>query len=491
MMEAKEACGVFGVYAPGRAVAHLTFDGLYALQHRGQESAGMAVSDGDLITVMKDMGLVTTVFDERKLSGLRGHLAIGHTRYSTAGSSDWINAQPVFRGVGRAGFGLAHNGNLTNTDALAEQANMLPGLVSSDSDLVAELLARSFPPDLPERTRSEHTDDLERALMEVLPHVEGAFSFVLMDADRIIGVRDPNGFRPLCLGRLEATDDFEQGWVLASESPALDVIGATFIRELEPGEMVVIDGKEVRSERPFPDERLDPRLCIFEFVYFARPDTKLYGNEVHGARRRMGQLLATQRPVQADLVMGVPTRGCPPPRATRWAPASPTDRDWSRTATSAAPSSHPTQAERANGVRRKLNPLRENIAGKRVIVVDDSIVRGTTTRAMVKMLRESGATEVHLRISSPPFKWPCFYGIDTPDRTELLAAIKSIDEICEFLDVDSLEYLTLEHLVEAIDAPGAGFCDACLTGTYPVPVGVKVAITERPAVTAAAGSPTA
>ena len=219
----------------------------------------MAVSDGDLITVMKDMGLVTTVFDERKLSGLRGHLAIGHTRYSTAGSSDWINAQPVFRGVGRAGFGLAHNGNLTNTDALAEQANMLPGLVSSDSDLVAELLARAFPPDGPEATRAEHADDLERALVEVLPAVEGAFSFVLMDADRIIGVRDPNGFRPLCLGRLDPTDEYEQGWVLASESPALDVIGATFIRELEPGEMVVIDGKEVRSERPFPDERIDPR----------------------------------------------------------------------------------------------------------------------------------------------------------------------------------------------------------------------------------------
>jgi len=397
----------------------------------------------------------------------------------------------VFRGVGRAGFGLVHNGNLTNTDALAEQANMLPGLVSSDSDLVAELLAQSFPPDVPERPRSEHTDDLEQALMEILPHVEGAFSFVLMDADRIIGVRDPNGFRPLCLGRLEATDDHEQGWVLASESPALDVIGATFIRELEPGEMVVIDGKEVRSERPFPDERLDPRLCIFEFVYFARPDTTLYGNEVHGARRRMGQLLATQRPVQADLVMGVPDSGVPAAEGYAVGSGIPYGQGLVKNRYIGRTFIAPTQAERANGVRRKLNPLRENIAGKRVIVVDDSIVRGTTTRAMVKMLRESGATEIHLRISSPPFKWPCFYGIDTPDRTELLAAIKSIDEICEFLDVDSLEYLTLEHLVEAIDAPGAGFCDACLTGTYPVPVPVKVAITERPIVTAAAGSPTA
>jgi amidophosphoribosyltransferase len=489
MMEAKEACGVFGVYAPGRSVAHLTFDGLYALQHRGQESAGMAVSDGDLITVMKDMGLVTTVFDERKLSGLRGHLAIGHTRYSTAGSSDWINAQPVFRGVGRAGFGLAHNGNLTNTDALAEQANMLPGLVSSDSDLVAELLGQAFPPDLPERTRGEHAGDLERSLMRVLPKVEGAFSFVLMDADRIIGVRDPNGFRPLCLGRLDATEEFEQGWVLASESPALDVIGARFIRELEPGEMVIIDGKEVRSAFPFPEERLDPKLCIFEFVYFARPDTTLYGNEVHGARRRMGQLLATQRPVAADLVMGVPDSGVPAAEGYAVGSGIPYGQGLVKNRYIGRTFIAPTQAERANGVRRKLNPLRENIAGKRVVVVDDSIVRGTTTRAMVKMLRESGALEVHLRISSPPFRWPCFYGIDTPDRTELLAAVKTLDEIVEFLDVDSLEYLSLDNLVEAIDAPGAGFCDACLTGDYPVPVQqVKVEITERPTVAATAGS---
>jgi amidophosphoribosyltransferase len=484
MMEAKEACGVFGVYAPERPVAHLTFDGLYALQHRGQESAGMAVSDGDAITVMKDMGLVTTVFDERKLSGLRGHMAIGHTRYSTAGSSDWMHAQPVFRGVGRAGFVLGHNGNVTNTAALAESANMLPGLVSSDSDLVAELLKQAFPPEQPERSRADVSDDLERALMEVLPSVEGAFSFVLMDADRIIGVRDPNGFRPLCLGRLEATDEFEQGWVLASESPALDVIGATFIRELEPGEMVVIDGKEVRSERPFPVERLDPKLCIFEFVYFARPDTKLYGNEVHGARRRMGQLLATQAPVAADLVMGVPDSGVPAAEGYALGSGIPYGQGLVKNRYIGRTFIAPTQAERANGVRRKLNPLRENIVGKRVVVVDDSIVRGTTTRAMVTMLREAGATEVHMRISSPPFRWPCYYGIDTPDRTELLASIKTQEEIVEFLNVDSLEYLTLDHLVTAIDAPGAGFGDACLTGHYPVAVPVQ--FSERAALSGAA-----
>ncbi|MGO9028960.1 MAG: amidophosphoribosyltransferase [Acidimicrobiales bacterium] len=489
-MDAKEACGVFGVYAPGRSVAYLTFDGLFALQHRGQESAGMAVCDGDAITVMKDMGLVTTVFDDRKLSGLRGHLAIGHTRYSTAGTSDWMNAQPVFRGVGRAGFALAHNGNLTNTDALAESAGMLPGLVDSDSDLVAELLGQAFPPDLPERPRDDHAADLETALRAVLPSVEGAFSFVLADADRLIGVRDPNGFRPLCLGRLDATDEFEAGWVLASESPALDVIGATFIRELEPGEMVVIDGKEVRSEHPFPLERLNPKLCIFEFVYFARPDTILYGNEVHGARRRMGQLLATQKPVAADLVMGVPDSGVPAAEGYAFGSGIPYGQGLVKNRYIGRTFIAPTQAERAKGVRRKLNPLRDNIAGKRLIVVDDSIVRGTTTRAMVTMLREAGALEVHLRVSSPPFRWPCFYGIDTPDTDELLASVKTIDEIAEFLDVDSLEYLTLDNLKTAIDAPGAGFCDACLTGVYPVPVPVPVALRTTGALsTVGTGSP--
>jgi amidophosphoribosyltransferase len=490
MMEAKEACGVFGVYAPGRSVAHLTFDGLFALQHRGQEAAGMAVSDGEAITVMKDMGLVTTVFDERKLSGLRGDIAIGHTRYSTAGKSDWMNAQPVFRGVGRAGFALAHNGNLTNTDALAERAGMLPGLVDSDSDLVAELLGQVFPPDAPERSRAELAEDLETALTAVLPSVEGAFSFVLLDAERLIGVRDPNGFRPLCLGWLEATDEFVEGWVLASESPALDVIGATFIRELEPGEMVIIDGKEVRSERPFPIERLNPKLCIFEFVYFARPDTILYGNEVHGARRRMGQLLAAQKPVDADLVMGVPDSGVPAAEGYALGSGIPYGQGLVKNRYIGRTFIAPTQLERADGVRRKLNPLRDNIAGKRLIVVDDSIVRGTTTRAMVIMLREAGAREVHLRISSPPFQWPCFYGIDTPDKSELLASIKTLDEIVEFLNVDSLEYLTIENLKTAIDAPGAGFCDACLTGIYPVPVPVPVELSVRsPLGAVATGTP--
>ncbi len=516
----KEACGVFGVYAPGQPVAHLVFDGLFALQHRGQESAGMAVSDRDGITVVKDMGLVTTVFDERTLACLPGHLAIGHTRYSTHGDSSWRNAQPVYREVGAAGFALAHNGNLTNTDLLAAEAGMLPGVVASDSDLVAELLARRHPP-APAPAEVAGPDPvaggaagpdpvaagaagwapvaaaaawsegsggqaplgggvLEAALRQVLPLVHGAFSFVVLDADHLLGVRDPNGFRPLCLGRLGPVDA-PQGWALASESPALDVIGAAFVRELEPGELVVIDEHGPRSAVVFPPERIDPHLCIFELVYFARPDTRLYGREVHGARRRMGELLAGQAPVAADMVMGVPDSGVPAGEGYAKASGIPYGQGLVKNRYIGRTFITPGQAARDAGVRRKLNPLRENIAGKRLVVVDDSIVRGTTTRGMVKMLREAGAREVHLRISSPPFKWPCFYGIDTPTRDELLAATLPLEEIEAFLAVDSLEYLTLDNLVEAIDAPGAGFCSACLDGEYPeaVPVAVDLGVRRR------------
>ena len=464
----KEACGVFGVYAPGRTVAQLTFDGLYALQHRGQESAGMAVSDGEAITVVKDMGLVAAVFDERTVSCLPGNLAVGHTRYSTTGDSNWRNAQPVFRAVGAAGFALGHNGNLTNTEALADGAGMLPGVVASDSDLVAELLALAHnePPD---KEIASAEDALELALLHVLPLLEGAFSLVLLDSRHLFGVRDPSGFRPLCLGRIGGPDRPE-GWVLASETPALDVIGATFVREVEPGELVVIDETGVRSERPFTPEKLDSRLCIFEFVYFARPDSRLYGREVHGARRRMGELLATEAPVEADLVMGVPDSGVPAAEGYARMSGIPYGQGLVKNRYIGRTFITPGQAARDQGVKRKLNPLRENIGGKRLVVVDDSIVRGTTTRAMVRMLRDAGAREVHLRISSPPFRWPCYYGIDTPTREELLAAKMTLPEIEEFLGVDSLAYLELDNLVRAIQAPGAGFCTACLTGQYPVQV---------------------
>ena len=458
------------MYAPGRGVAHLTFDGIYALQHRGQESAGMAVSDGQTITVVKDMGLVSAVFDERTLSGLPGSLAIGHTRYSTHGSSDWANAQPVYRSVGRAGFALGHNGNLTNTPALTERAGMLTSIGASDSDVVAELLSQAVPADNEPASAGDH---LRQALRTVLPGLEGAFSFVLLDATHVYGVRDPHGFRPLCLGRLGPVDHPE-GWVLASESPALDVIGAAFVRELEPGELVVIDETGVHSEQLFAPEAIDAKLCIFEFVYFARPDTRLYGREVHGTRRHMGELLAEQAPVHADLVMGVPDSGVPAAEGYARRSGIPYGHGLIKNRYIGRTFIEPDQLTRANGVRRKLNPLRDNVAGKRLIVVDDSIVRGTTTRAIVGMLRDAGAAEVHLRISSPPFRWPCFYGIDTPNRDDLLAANLSLEAIAEFLDVDSIAYISLKNLKRAIDAPGAGFCDACLTGDYPVAVPVAL-----------------
>jgi amidophosphoribosyltransferase len=468
----KEACGVFGVYAPGRTVAQLAFDGIFALQHRGQESAGMAVSDGQSVTVVKDMGLVTTVFDERTLSGLPGHLAIGHTRYSTRGASEWSNAQPAYRAVGRAGFALGHNGNLTETEILAKEAGMLPGFATSDSDLVAELLAQAFPPPGGDADAGEG-GELTSALRQVMPKVVGAFSMVFLDATHLYGVRDPHGFRPLCLGRLGPAGDPE-GWVLASESPALDVVGATFVRELEPGELVVIGADGVSSELLFGSDEIDAKLCIFEYIYFARPDARLYGREVHGARRRMGELLAEQAPIEADMVMGVPDSGVPAAEGYARQSGIPYGQGLVKNRYIGRTFIDPDQGARADAVRRKLNPLRENIAAKRLIVVDDSIVRGTTTRAIVGMLRDAGAAEVHLRISSPPFRWPCFYGIDTPIREELLAAHRTLREIELYLGVDSLAYISLENLKLAIDAPEAGFCDACLTGHYPVPVPVDL-----------------
>jgi amidophosphoribosyltransferase len=453
----KEACGVFGVYAPGEPVAHLTYLGLYALQHRGQESAGMAVSDGETIFIDKDMGLVSNVFNDRRLAALTGDLAIGHTRYSTTGSSTWRNAQPVYRSIGDVQFALAHNGNLVNTSALAEEAGMLPGTVASDSDLVAELLSHDL-----------EGKDLPQVLLEHLPRFKGAFSFVLMDEHQLIGVRDPNGFRPLCLGKLDV------GWVLASESPALDTIGAHFVREIEPGEMVVIDADGCRSMRPYEPEEIEPKLCVFEFVYFARPDSRLYGQSVHKARQRMGEQLAEQAPVQADLVVPVPESGVPAAQGFARASGIPYGDGFVKNRYIGRTFIAPSQALRAKAVQMKLNPLPENVAGQRLVVVDDSIVRGTTSREMVRMLREAGAAEVHLRIMSPPYKWPCFFGMDTGDRGELLAANLEIGEIRDFLGVDSLAYLTLDRLFESTGALNAGFCAACLTGDYPVDVPVDL-----------------
>jgi amidophosphoribosyltransferase len=458
----REACGVFGIYAPGRHVAPVVFDGLHALQHRGQESAGMAVSDGTSMLVTKDMGLVSQVFNDYKIASLVGHLAIGHTRYSTAGDSSWHNAQPMYRQAGGTELAVAHNGNLTNIEELASSIGMLPGLSSSDSDLMAELLARQL--DQAAAADPSGQADLVDALEVVLPKMKGAFSLVLADRVHLVGARDPNGFRPLCLGKLD------DGWVLASETPALDIAGAHFLREVEPGEIVVIGPEGCRSLHPWPPEAVQPRLCLFELVYLARPDSRLYGQELHAARVRMGELLAEQAPVAADMVIGVPDSGIPAAEGYSRRSGVPFGHGLVKNRYIGRTFINPDPGQRALGVRRKLNPLREAIAAQSLVVVDDSIVRGTTTRAMVAVLREAGAREVHLRISSPPYRWPCFYGLDTGTKAELIAANLEVGEICDYLGADSLAYLSLDGLKRAIGVPGAGFCDACLTGDYPVPV---------------------
>lgn len=458
----KEACGVVGIVAPGRSVAHLCYDALYALQHRGQESAGMATFQNEQITVVKDNGLVSHVFAETTLRALAGSLVIGHTRYSTSGSANWTAAQPVFRSAGASGFALAHNGNLTNTTALAEGVGIEYTTMLSDSDLVAELLAREV----------NVGASLDDALGVVLAKVEGAFSMVILEANQVHAVRDPYGFRPLCLGRL-GTPDAPEGWIVASESPALDVVGATFVREISPGEMVTITKDGVTSQQLLEPAIGKQKLCIFEFVYFARPDAYLMGHQVHTTRRRMGELLASQSHVEADLVMGVPDSGIPAAEGYAKASGIPFGYGLVKNRYIGRTFIAPDQGTRAASVRRKFNPLRENIEGQRLVVVDDSIVRGTTTKALVTLLRDAGAKEVHFRISSPPFISPCYYGIDTPNRDELLAANNSIEEMNAFIGSDSLEYITLANLRTAIQLDGE-CCDACLTGSYPAPIPVTI-----------------
>src|SRR6476646_1247063 len=453
----RDACGVIGMYAPGPALANSTYLGLYALQHRGQESAGIAVSDGETITVVKDMGLVTQVFDERRLAPLEGHLAIGHVRYSTTGSSTWRNAQPVYRSVADAGFALGHNGNLTNTEELSAGLGMLPGVLTSDSELIGELLVNEYG----DESRSDGRD-LEHALERVLPRLAGAFSLVLMDEAHLCGVRDAHGCPPLVLGKTEG------GWVLASETAALDLVDAHYVRDVEPGELVAIDATGVRSIR-FAEPT--PKLCLFEFVYIARPDTQLYGQSVHGARQRMGEELARQAPcADADMVMPVPESGVPAAQGYARASGIPYGDGFVKNRYVGRTFIQPSQKQRGASVRLKLNPLRDNIKGKKLVVVDDSIIRGTTTRQTIALLREAGAVEVHFRVSSPPYRWPCFYGLDTGKRSDLLAADMEVGEIAQYLGVDSLAYLDLDHLVEATDSPRESFCTACFTGEYPVPV---------------------
>ena len=448
-----EACGVFGIYAKETDAARVSYFGLFALQHRGQESAGIAVSDGDTITVYKDLGLVAQVFNERTLAGLTGNIAIGHNRYSTTGSSVWENSQPVYRQTRDSGIALSHNGNLTNTSRLA--ALVEHPSATTDSELMAALIAKRI---------ETHDEDLGTALEAVLPSFEGAYSLTIMDRDHLVGVRDPNGFRPLCLGSIEG------GWVLASETAALDVVGARLERELAPGEMVVIDAEGVTTSRPFAESR--ESMCLFEFVYFARPDSTLRGQNVHLARRRMGVALAEQSPVEADAVVPVPESGIPAAQGyaersgIRYTDGLVKNRYIGRTFI------QPAQTLRDRGIRLKLNAMPAELDGKRVVLVDDSIVRGSTTKQLVQMVWEAGATAVHLRISSPPYRWPCFYGMDTGDRSTLLAAGRSVEEITQFLGVDSLAYLELDPLIKATGASTDGFCTACLSGSYPTEVPV-------------------
>lgn len=455
----REACGVIAAYSTTQRVSHLLYFGLFALQHRGQESAGIATSDGETVTVFKDLGLVNQVFDETTLAGLDGLLGIGHTRYSTTGSTNWANAQPAHRQVGHTSVALGHNGNLTNTEDLADTLGIQGA--TTDSDLMAESLARAI-----DDNRSD-ARGLELALMKVAPTWEGAFSLVIMDQGRIVGLRDPHGFRPLCLGSLD-----EGGWVIASESSALDLMGAEFVREISAGEMVVIDAGGPKSYYPFKET--DPGLCVFEFVYFSRPDTHLYGRSVQGARYEMGRVLSEEHPADGDVIVPVPESGIPAAQGFAANSGIPYTDGLVKNRYVGRTFIEPTQLLRDQGIKVKLNPIPESLEGRRVVLVDDSIVRGSTTRQLVAMVREAGATEVHLRVSSPPYRWPCYYGMDTSDRSTLIAARLGVDEIREHLGADSLGYLSIDGLLEATGVADAGFCTACLSGDYPTPVPITL-----------------
>ncbi|GLB69362.1 amidophosphoribosyltransferase [Arthrobacter mangrovi] len=452
----QDACGVFGVWAPGEEVAKLTYYGLYALQHRGQESAGIATSDGKRINVYKDMGLVSQVFDETILNTLTGHIAVGHCRYSTTGGSTWANAQPTLGATASGTVALAHNGNLTNSADLfdkviekfgrPERGELAQGN-TTDTALVTALLA------------GEPGQTLEERAMELLPKLRGAFCFTFMDEGTLYAARDESGVRPLVLGRLE------RGWVVASETAALDIVGASFVREIEPGEFIAVDENGLRTQR-FAEKK--PAGCVFEYVYLARPDTAINGRSIHAARVEMGRRLAAEHPVEADLVIPTPESGTPAAIGYAEASGIPYGQGLVKNAYVGRTFIQPSQTIRQLGIRLKLNPLKEVVRGKRLVVIDDSIVRGNTQRALVRMLREAGAAEVHVRISSPPIKWPCFYGIDFASRAELIANGIGIADVCASLGADSLGYISEDGMIEATEQPREKLCTACFTGRYPI-----------------------
>ncbi|MCF8552618.1 MAG: amidophosphoribosyltransferase [Candidatus Planktophila sp.] len=449
----QDACGVFGVWAPGEEVAKLSFYGLYALQHRGTESAGIATSDGERILIFKDMGLVSQVFTEGDLATLKGNLAIGHCRYSTTGSSTWVNAQPTLRPTKYGTVALAHNGNLTNTGDLAELVQKLESSstsmsgITTDTEIMTALIAL------------QDEKNVEASALAVLPQLEGAFSLVFMDEHTLYAARDRHGVRPLVLGKLET------GWVVASESAALDIVGAAFVREIEPGEFIAIDKNGVRSQRW---AEAQPKGCLFEYVYLARPDTTIAGSGIHKTRVAIGAQLAKEAPAEADLVIPVPESGTPAAIGYAKESGIPFGLGLVKNSYVGRTFIQPSQTIRQLGIRLKLNPLREIIEGKRIVVVDDSIVRGNTQRAIVRMLREAGAREIHVRISSPPVKWPCYYGIDFATKAELIANGLEVEEIRRSIGADSLGYVSLDGLISATQVASDRLCSACFTGQYPI-----------------------
>ncbi len=447
----KEECGLFGVWAPGDEVARLTYFGLFAQQHRGQESAGIAVSDGANILVYKDLGLVSQVFNEATLTTLHGDLAVGHTRYSTTGSTTWDNAQPVFKTDGVRSVALGHNGNLVNTSELSERVHGA-GLATTDSDIVTTMIA----------DRTPEAGSIEVAAMQVLPELRGAFCFVFMDERSVFAARDPHGVRPLSIGRLS------HGFVVASETCALAIVGATLVRDVEPGELVRIDDRGLQAQRFAESPKRS--LCVFEVVYLARPDSRIRERSVHEARREMGRILAREHPADADLVIAVPTTGHSAAQGFSEVSGIPYGDGLYKNTYVGRTFIQPSQSLRDRGVKLKLNPLPDSIRGKRLVVVDDSIVRGTTTKQIVQALREAGAAEVHIRITCPPIQWPCFYGIDMPTRQELIAADLTVDQIRSYVSADSLGYLSLEGMVAAAGDGKETFCRACFDGEYPIEI---------------------
>ncbi|HEY9816038.1 MAG TPA: amidophosphoribosyltransferase [Candidatus Obscuribacterales bacterium] len=465
----EEACGVFGIYAPGEDVAKLTYFGLYALQHRGQESAGIATFDGSQVYSHKDMGLVSQVFNEGVLNKLPGHLAVGHTRYSTTGSSRISNAQPALVETRLGTLALAHNGNLVNTADLRDELtdSEFDILTTTDSELIALAIAQEV---------NRGKTWLEGSI-SAFGRCQGAFSLTIATPDGVMGVRDLNGIRPLVIGLLPSDEpDQPRRYVLASETCGLDIIGAEYIRDVEPGEVVWLNEEGMASFHWAPQS--SRKLCVFEMIYFARPDSIMHDESLYSYRMRLGKRLALESPADVDIVIGVPDSGIPAAIGFSQQSEIPYAEGLIKNRYVGRTFIQPTQSMRESGIRMKLNPLRDVLEGKRVLMVDDSIVRGTTSRKIVKALRDAGATEVHMRISSPPVTHPCFYGIDTDSQNQLIAATHSVEAIKEQIGVDSLAYLSWQGMLEETREDTTSFCSACFTGNYPTPLSEPIKRTK-------------